>query len=148
MEYIIIFLKIIVIYFLFFILNYLNNKKIVDYNFIDFLELNLVVLVSFYTIVNLDFSLFKGVVIIIIILLLNFFIKYFSLINPKVRYYLDNRFILVVNNGKLNFKEVIKNRFILDELLINIKLNNIKGINDIDKAYLNNDNLIVFTKKD
>ena len=148
MEYIIIFLKIIVIYFLFFILNYLNNKKIVDYNFIDFLELNLVVLVSFYTIVNLDFSLFKGVVIIIIILLLNFFIKYFSLINPKVRYYLDNRFILVVNNGKLNFKEVIKNRFILDELLVNIKLNNIKGINDIDKAYLNNDNLIVFTKKD
>lgn len=148
MEYIIIFLKIIVIYFLFFILNYLNNKKIVDYNFIDFLELNLVVLVSFYTIVNLDFSLFKGVVIIIIILLLNFFIKYFSLINPKVRYYLDNRFILVVNNGKLNFKEVIKNRFILDELLINIKLNNIEGINNIDKAYLNNDNLIVFTKKD
>ena len=148
MEYIIIFLKIIVIYFLFFILNYLNNKKIVDYNFIDFLELNLVVLVSFYTIVNLDFSLFKGVVIIIIILLLNFCIKYFSLINPKVRYYLDNRFILVVNNGKLNFKEVIKNRFILDELLVNIKLNNIKGINDIDKAYLNNDNLIVFIKKD
>lgn len=148
MEYIIIFLKIIVIYFLFFILNYLNNKKIVDYNFIDFLELNLVVLVSFYTIVNLDFSLLKGVVIIIIILLLNFCIKYFSLINPKVRYYLDNRFILVVNNGKLNFKEVIKNRFILDELLVNIKLNNIKGINDIDKAYLNNDNLIVFTKKD
>lgn len=148
MEYIIIFLKIIVIYFLFFILNYLNNKKIVDYNFIDFLELNLVVLVSFYTIVNLDFSLFKGVVIIIIILLLNFCIKYFSLINPKVRYYLDNRFILVVNNGKLNFKEVIKNRFILDELLINIKLNNIEGINNIDKAYLNNDNLIVFTKKD
>lgn len=148
MEYIIIFLKIIVIYFLFFILNYLNNKKIVDYNFIDFLELNLVVLVSFYTIVNLDFSLFKGVVIIIIILLLNFFIKYFSLINPKVRYYLDNRFILIVNNGKLNFKEVIKNRFILDELLINIKLNNIEGINNIDKAYLNNDNLIVFTKKD
>ena len=45
MEYIIISLKIIVIYFLFFILNYLNNKKIVDYNFIDFLELNLVVLV-------------------------------------------------------------------------------------------------------
>lgn len=148
MEYIIIFLKIIVIYFLFFILNYLNNKKIVDYNFIDFLELNLVVLVSFYTIVNLDFSLLKGVVIIIIILLLNFCIKYFSFINPKVRYYLDNRFILVVNNGKLNFKEVIKNRFILDELLVNIKLNNIKGINDIDKAYLNNDNLIVFTKKD
>ena len=65
-----------------------------------------------------------------------------------MRYYLDNRFILVVNNGKLNFKEVIKNRFILDELLVNIKLNNIKGINDIDKAYLNNDNLIVFTKKD
>mgnify|MGYP000658226991 FL=1 len=47
---------------------------------------------------------------------------------------------------KNNFKEIIKNRYILDELIIKLKEENISEIKFIKKAYLTNNDLIIITK--
>ena len=146
MNYIILIIKLIFLYLVFIYLNHINPKKISNYTLFDYIETTLIVLISFYTLVNVDYSLFKGITIILFILYFNYLIKYIYLINPKVRYYLDNRVVIIVDNGKINFKEIIKNRYILDELIIKLKEENISEINNIKKAYLTNNDLIIITK--
>lgn len=145
MNYIILIIKFIFLYLVFIYLNHINPKKISNYTLFDYIETTLIVLISFYTLVNVDYSLFKGITIILFILSFNYLIKYIYLINPKVRYYLDNR-VVIVDNGKINFKEIIKNRYILDELIIKLKEENISEINNIKKAYFINENIVIITK--
>jgi len=145
MNYIILIIKLIFLYLVFIYLNHINPKRISNYTLFDYIETTLIVLISFYTLVNVDYSLFKGITVILFILSFNYLIKYIYLINPKVRYYLDNR-VVIVDNGKINFKEIIKNRYILDELIIKLKEENISEIKFIKKAYLTNNDLIIITK--
>ncbi len=145
MNYIILIIKFIFLYLVFIYLNHINPKKISNYTLFDYIETTLIVLISFYTLVNVDYSLFKGIIFILFVLIFNYLIKYIYLINPKVRYYLDNR-VVIVDNGKINFKEIIKNRYILDELIIKLKEENISEIKFIKKAYLTNNDLIIITK--
>ena len=145
MNYIILIIKLIFLYLVFIYLNHINPKRISNYTLFDYIETTLIVLISFYTLVNVDYSLFKGITIILFILSFNYLIRYIYLINPKIRYYLDNK-IVIVSDGKINFKEIIKNRYILDELIIKLKEENISEINNIKKAYLTNNDLIIITK--
>lgn len=145
MNYIILIIKLIFLYLVFIYLNHINPKRISNYTLFDYIETTLIVLVSFYTLVNVDYTLFKGITIILFILSFNYLIKYIYLINPKVRYYLDNS-VVIVDNGKINFKEIIKNRYILDELIIKLKEENISEIKFIKKVYLTNNDLIIITK--
>ena len=145
MNYIILIIKLIFLYLVFIYLNHINPKRISNYTLFDYIETTLIVLISFYTLVNVDYSLFKGITIILFILSFNYLIKYIYLINPKVRYYLDNR-VVIVDNGKINFKEIIKNRYILYELINKLKEENISEINNIKKAYFINENIVIITK--
>lgn len=145
MNYIILIIKFIFLYLVFIYLNHINPKKISNYTLFDYIETSLIVLISFYTIINVEYSLFKGIVFILFVLIFNYLIRYIYLINPKIRYYLDNK-IVIVSDGKINFKEIIKNRYILDELIIKLKEENISEINNIKKAYLTNNDLIIITK--
>ena len=145
MNYIILIIKLIFLYLVFIYLNHINPKRISNYTLFDYIETTLIVLISFYTLVNVDYSLFKGITIILFILSFNYLIRYIYLINPKIRYYLDNKTV-IVSDGKINFKEIIKNRYILDELIIKLKEENISEIKFIKKAYLTNNDLIIITK--
>ena len=145
MNYIILIIKLIFLYLVFIYLNHINPKRISNYTLFDYIETSLIILISFYTIINVEYSLFKGIIFILFVLIFNYLIRYIYLINPKVRYYLDNR-VVIVDNGKINFKEIIKNRYILDELIIKLKEENISEIKFIKKAYLTNNDLIIITK--
>ena len=145
MNYIILIIKFIFLYLVFIYLNHINTKKISNYTLFDYIETSLIILISFYTIINVDYSLFKGIIFILFVLIFNYLIRYIYLINPKIRYYLDNK-IVIVSDGKINFKEIIKNRYILDELIIKLKEENISEINNIKKAYFINENIVIITK--
>ena len=145
MNYIILIIKLIFLYLVFIYLNHINPKRISNYTLFDYIETSLIILISFYTIINVEYSLFKGIIFILFVLIFNYLIRYIYLINPKVRYYLDNR-VVIVDNGKINFKEIIKNRYILDELIFKLKEENISEINNIKKAYFINENIVIITK--
>ena len=145
MNYIILIIKLIFLYLVFIYLNHINPKRISNYTLFDYIETSLIILISFYTIINVEYSLFKGIIFILFVLIFNYLIRYIYLINPKIRYYLDYR-VVIVSDGKINFKEIIKNRYILDELIIKLKEENISEIKFIKKAYLTNNDLIIITK--
>ena len=68
MNYIILIIKLIFLYLVFIYLNHINPKRISNFTLFDYIETTLIVLISFYTLVNVDYSLFKGITIILFIL--------------------------------------------------------------------------------
>jgi uncharacterized membrane protein YcaP (DUF421 family) len=72
-------------------------------------------------------------------------IAYFSLKLPRLREIIDGKPAMIITNGKLNFKEMIKQRYNLEDLLLQLREKEIKSIEDIEYAILeNNGRLSIF----
>lgn len=75
--------------------------------------------------------------------------SYIGLKCNKVRTLIDGKPSLIINKGKLNIKEMIKQRYTLDDLLLQLRQNSIANIKEVNYAILeNNGKLSIFKKKD
>ena len=66
-------------------------------------------------------------------------ISIFAFISIKSRTFrnlLDGKPSIIINKGILNYKEMIKQRYSLDDLLLSLRQNNIKSIEDVEYAFL------------
>ncbi|MBQ9318703.1 MAG: DUF421 domain-containing protein [Bacilli bacterium] len=87
-----------------------------------------------------------AVVPISILVVIQILISYISLKSVKIRYLIDGRPTVIIKNGKLNFTEMAKIRYSLDDLITQLRLQGIKSIEKIKYAILeNNGNLSVFS---
>ena len=87
-----------------------------------------------------------AVVPISILVVIQILISYISLKSVKMRYLIDGRPTVIIKNGKLNFTEMAKIRYSLDDLITQLRLQGIKSIEKIKYAILeNNGNLSVFS---
>lgn len=72
-----------------------------------------------------------------------------SLKNKKFRDIIDGKQSVIISKGKLNFNEMIKQRYNLDDLLLQLREKQIRSIEEVDYAILeNNGKLSVFIKQD
>ena len=64
--------------------------------------------------------------------------------------YVQLKFNKIINvmDGKLNVKEMVKQRYSLDDLLLSLRENQIKGLNEIDYAVLETNGRLSIFKKD
>ena len=63
-------------------------------------------------------------------------ITYISLKSPKIRNLFDGNPSVIINKGQLNFKEMVKQRYNLEDLLTQLREKQIKSIEDVDYAVL------------
>jgi len=66
----------------------------------------------------------------------------------KLRILMDGKPSLIVQDGKLNVKEMIKQRYSLDDLLLSLRENQISGLNEVDYAILETNGRLSIFKKD
>lgn len=72
-----------------------------------------------------------------------------ALKNDKFRRVLDGKESVIINNGKLNFNEMVKQRYSLNDLLLQLRDKSIKTIEEVEYAILEtNGKLSVFKKKE
>lgn len=72
---------------------------------------------------------------------------YISLKNAKVRNLFDGKVSVIINRGKINFKEMVNQRYSLDDLLSQLREKDIRSIEEVDYAVLEvNGKLSVFKK--
>ena len=82
---------------------------------------------------------------IIILVGLEVGLAYMALKSRHVRKFMGGKPSTIILNGKLNFKEMVKQRYSLDDLLLQLRQNNIKSIEDVEYAFLEtNGKLSVF----
>ena len=72
-------------------------------------------------------------------------VSYITLKSDKIRNIIDGKPTVIIKNGKLNFNEMSKLRYSLDDLLTQLRLQGVKSIDKVKYAILeNNGNLSVF----
>jgi uncharacterized membrane protein YcaP (DUF421 family) len=54
----------------------------------------------------------------------------------RVRVFIDGEPSVIINRGKVNFNEMLKQRYNLDDLLMELRSNEIKSIEEVDYAIL------------
>ncbi len=95
---------------------------------------------------NHEESLLMAVIPILILLFFQIGFAYMSLKSYPFRNIMDGKPVVIINEGKIMLKEMLKQRYNLDDLLTQLREKNIKSVNEVEYAVLENSGkLSVFT---
>lgn len=98
---------------------------------------------------NYKENVFISIVPIIALVIIQLVISRISLKNAKIRSILDGDPSMIIERGKVNFKEMLQQRYNLDDLLVQLRSRGIKSIEEVDYAILETSGkLSVFRKDD
>ena len=76
---------------------------------------------------------------------LEILLAFISIKSKKVRNFFDGKPSLIIAHGKVNYREMVKLRYSIDDLLLQLRQNSIKSIEEIEFAFLEpNGKLSVF----
>ncbi len=94
---------------------------------------------------NYKDSMMLTIIPIIILLFFEITAGFLSLKFNKFRNLMDGKPSLIINRGIINYKEMVKQRYTLDDLLLELRSNGIKNLKDVEYAVLeNNGKLNIF----
>lgn len=128
MDYIVI-LKIIAIYFIILIImKFMGKREIGQLSLFDFIVILIIADISVSGLEDKFFIYILGVVVLGIIQKLLAFI---SLKSATIRNFFDGKQSFIIIDGKLNIKEMKKQSYNLDDLVIQMRLKNIRSISEI-----------------
>ena len=85
---------------------------------------------------NYKQNIFLSVVPILALVIVQLVVSRISLKSGKVRSILDGDPSMIIERGKVNFKEMLKQRYNLDDLLVQLRNRGIKSLEEVDYAIL------------
>ena len=98
---------------------------------------------------NYKESIFLSVIPIVVLVVIQLVISRISLKSSMMRNILDGNPSVIIDRGKVNFKEMLKQRYNLDDLLVQLRSRGIKSIEEVDYAILETSGkLSVFKRSD
>ena len=134
-------------FFVIFVYRIMGKKEVGQLSIVDLIVSILIAELIALSIGTNKQSIFISVIPILVLVCVQILVSYITLKNDKIRYILDGKPTVIIKNGKLNFKEMSKLRYSLDDLLTQLRLQGIKSIDKVKYAILeNNGNLSVFNK--
>lgn len=146
MEYIVILLRTVIFYFFILLLYRIMGKREVgQLGIIDLIVSILIADLVVISIENYNKSMLYTLIPISILALLQLILAFISLKKPKIRNFLDGNPSVIIKDGKINYKEMVKQKYNLDDLLVQIREKGYRSIEEIEYAILeNNGTLSVF----
>ncbi len=94
-------------------------------------------------------NFFFNLIPVIILVILQIAISRISLKNAKFRRFIDGKPVVIIKRGVINFKNMVEQRYTLDDLLLQLREKDIRSIDEVDYAILEiNGKLSVFKKDD
>lgn len=150
MDYLIVLFRTFIFYILIIIIyRFMGKREVGQLSIIDLIVSILIAELAAISIDNREESIFLSILPIFFLLLIQILLSKISIKFPRFRNMVDGVPSIIINNGKVNFKEMIRQRYNLDDLLTQLREQKIKTIEDVDFAILeNNGNLSVFSKYD
>ena len=97
---------------------------------------------------NYKQSIFMSLIPVLSLAIIQIVLSYISVKNKKIRDILDGNPSVIIENGKVNFKEMKKQRYNIEDLLMQLRDNSIKSISEIDYAVLETNGKLSIFKKD
>ncbi len=134
----IIFKTIILYFFIIIIYRIMGKKEFGQLSIIDFIVSFLIVQLTATVIDNNEKSVFLAIIPIIVLVVVQMLISYFSLKYKKIRDFIEGEPIVVIKNGKINFSIMSKMRYNIDDLVAQLREKGISNIESVKHAILEN----------
>ena len=97
---------------------------------------------------NTKDSIFMAIIPIILLVLCQIGMALLSLNKKSIREMFDGKPSVIINNGKIQIKEMVKQRYNLDDLLTQLREENFKSISEVDYAILETSGKLSVFKKE
>lgn len=149
MDYFIVFLRTLFFYFVIFVIYRIMGKREVgQLGIIDLIVSILIAELVVISIENYKDSVWYSLVPIITLTVLQVILALITMYAPKIRNFLDGNPSVIIKNGILNYKEMVKQKYNLDDLLVQLREKGYRSIEEIEYAILeNNGSLSVFASR-
>lgn len=150
MDYLVVLERTILFYIIITVLyRFMGKREVGQLGIVDLIVSILIAELAAISIDNRTESIFLSIIPIVALVLIQMGMAYYSLKNQKVRDAFDGTPSVMINRGKINFKEMVKQRYNIDDLLTQLREQHIKSIEEVDYAILETSGkLSVFKKKD
>ncbi len=126
----------------------MGKREIGQLGIIDLIVSIMIAELVAMSIENKNESIFLTIMPIIILVVLEISLAFISIKSKSFRNFLDGKPSLIISNGHINYHEMIKQRYSLDDLLINLRQNEVRNIDEVEFAILEpNGKLSVFKYK-
>lgn len=127
----ILFRFVIVYFFMLFSMKLMGKRQIGEMQMSELVAAFFLSELATYTITDTDIPLYYGLVPIVVMILIEMLVSFLAVKNPIMKRLLDFSPSIMIREGKVLEKELLKNRLTLDELLSLLRLN---GYYDISKV--------------
>lgn len=128
----------------------MGKKEVGKLSIIDLIVSILIAELAAISIEEADRSILTSIIPIVVLVVIQISISFISLKSVSLRKLIDGNPIVIIKDGKLNFKDMTKLRYTIDDLIAQLREQGIKSIEEVNYAVLeNNGKLSVFeTSKD
>ena len=149
MEYLTVIFKTIIIYFLVaLIFRIMGKREVVQLGTFDLVVFILIAELVAISIENKN-NFFLNLIPVLILVFLQVVISKLSLKSVKFRKIVDGIPTIIIKKGVIDFKNMVEQRYSLDDLLLQLREKDVSDINEVDYAILEiNGKLSVLKKKD
>lgn len=137
MKYILILSRTILFYILMIILyRMMGKREVSELKIGDLVVSILVVNIVAMGIENYDDNLLMTILPVFLLSIMQIILSKIAFKYERVRVFIDGEPSVIINRGKVNFNEMLKQRYNLDDLLMELRSNEIKSIEEVDYAIL------------
>lgn len=136
-----------VFFYFFIILAYriMGKREVGQLGIIDLIISILIAELVAISIENVQDSIFFTIIPIIVLVILELLLAWISLKSRTFRNIFGGKPTPIIINGKVNYKQMVKQRYSLDDLLLHLRQKSIKSIDNVEYAFLEpNGKLSVF----
>lgn len=146
MEYIKIIMRMSFFYvFIILIYRLMGKREVGQLGIIDLIVSILIAELVAISVEDLSVSILKSIIPIICLVILQIVLSYSSLKSSKLRNLLDGVPVFIIKKGKINYKEMVRQKYGLDDLLEQMRERGYRNIEEVEYAILeNNGTLSVF----
>lgn len=149
MDYVIVLLRTVVFYIVITtIYRFMGKREIGQLGMVDLIVSILIAELAAMAIENRSESIFLSLLPIALLVIIQVGMSYISLKNSKIRNLFDGNPSVIINSGKINFNEMVKQRYNIDDLLTQLREKHIRSIEEVDYAILETSGKLSVFKKD
>ncbi len=123
-------------FFVMFCFRLMGKREIGQLGVIDLIVSILIAELIAISIENIEDSIFLTIVPITLLVLLEIGLAFISIKSRVVRTFFDGKPSLIICNGKINYHEMVKQRYSMDNLLLSLRQKEIKNIDEVEYAFL------------
>lgn len=122
--------------FIFLIYRIMGKREVGQLSITDLVVSLLIAELTVISIEDYEKSMLYSLIPIIVLVLLQCILSYLSLKEPKFRIFLEGNPSVIIKGGKINYNEMLKQRYNLDDLLVQLRDKGYRSIEEVEYAIL------------